>query len=120
MGSVIGTLGGLLGEAAAERIPGHMVIDAGGPPGTTRPGTACGTARISTPRTSNTAAVPYVAVRRHGSVFSTAISPAMTTIHKTLMMPRANRDAMRAQQQPRHHAPFFSPIRTPPSHPSRQ
>ena len=63
--------------------------------------------------------VEYVATRRHGNVFSTAISPATTAIHDTLMTPRANSDAISAQQQPTHQAPFLTPIRTAPPTPSR-
>ena len=58
-------------------------------------------------------------VRRHGKVFSTAISPATTAIQDTLMTPSANSEAISAQQQPTHHAPFLAPIRTAPASPSR-
>src|SRR5436305_1607039 len=47
------------------------------------------------------------------------MSPAITAIHTTLMIPNANSAAMSAQQQPTHHAPFFAPIRTAPDGPSR-
>src|SRR5215471_13210790 len=53
-------------------------------------------------------------------VFSTAMSPAMTAIHVMLMTPSAKSDAMRAQQQPTHQAPFLTPIRSAPDGPSRQ
>ena len=49
-----------------------------------------------------------------------AMSPATNAIQVMLMTPSANSDAMRAQQQPTHQAPFFAPIRRPPSNPSRQ
>ena len=58
--------------------------------------------------------------RRHGRVFSTAISPATKAIHTMLMTPSANRDAISAQQHPTHQAPFFAPIRSAPDRPSRQ
>src|SRR5213593_1210360 len=85
-----------------------------------RPGTASGTASKSAPSTSSTAAVPYVATRRQGSVFSIAISPATTAIQMTLMIPSAKNDAISAQQQPTHQAPFFMPMRSAPDQPSRQ
>src|SRR3954452_21290267 len=45
--------------------------------------------------------------------------PATNAIQETLITPRAKRDAISAQQQPTHQAPFFAPIRTAPSMPSR-
>ena len=48
-----------------------------------------------------------------------AMSPATMAIQVTLMTPRAKSDAIRAQQQPTHHAPFLAPMRTAPDHPSR-
>src|SRR3954471_13656985 len=90
------------------------------PPGVVSPGIASGAASSSRPSTRRTAAVPYVAHRRHGSVFSMAMSPATNAIHVMLMTPSANSDAISAQQQPTHHAPFFAPIRRPPDTPSRQ
>src|SRR5215510_15695786 len=53
-------------------------------------------------------------------VFSNAMSPATTAIHVTLMTPNAKSDAMRAQQQPTHQAPFLAPIWSAPDGPSRQ
>ena len=44
----------------------------------------------------------------------------MPIIHGMLMIPRANSEAMSAQQQPTHHAPCTTPIRSAPSVPSRQ
>jgi hypothetical protein len=49
-----------------------------------------------------------------------AIRPATTAIHGTLITPRANSDAIKAQQQPTHQAPFFIPIYRAPNSPSRQ
>ena len=71
---------------------------------------ALGAARTSRPMASRTAAVPYVAIRRHGTVFSKAMRPATTAIHTTLMIPNAKSDAISAQQQPTHQAPFLVPI----------
>src|SRR3954451_15315379 len=48
-----------------------------------------------------------------------AMSAATTAIHDTLMTPSAKNDAINAQQQPTHQAPFFAPIRSAPSRPSR-
>ena len=45
--------------------------------------------------------------------------PATNAIHVTLITPRANSEAISAQQQPTHQAPFRTPIRTAPSRPSR-
>ena len=47
------------------------------------------------------------------------MSPATTAIHTTLMIPNAKSDAMSAQQQPTHQAPFLAPIRSAPDQPSR-
>ncbi len=44
----------------------------------------------------------------------------MTAIHVMLMIPNAKSEAMSAQQQPTHQAPFFAPIRSAPARPSRQ
>src|SRR5712691_4275137 len=85
-----------------------------------RSGTASGTASKNAPSTSSTAAVPYVATRRQGSVFSVAIRPATIAIQTTLMIPSAKNDAISAQQQPTHQPPFFSPMRSAPDQPSRQ
>src|SRR4051812_4003215 len=41
------------------------------------------------------------------------------TIHMMLITPRANSDAISAQQQPTHHRPFLIPMRTDPVGPSR-
>src|SRR4029450_9580781 len=46
--------------------------------------------------------------------------PATSAIHETLMTPRANSEAINAQQHPTHQAPFLAPIRTAPERPSRQ
>ena len=88
-------------------------------PGVVSPGTAPGTVSTSTPRARRTAAVPNEATRRHGTVFSIAMRPATTAIHVTLMIPSAKSEAMRAQQQPTHQAPFPAPIRSAPDGPSR-
>src|ERR1700755_271019 len=48
------------------------------------------------------------------------MSPATTAVHARLMTPSANSDAISAQQQPTHQAPFFAPIRPAPDAPSRQ
>ena len=48
------------------------------------------------------------------------MSTATTAIQTALMTPRAKSDAMRAQQQPTHQAPFLIPMRNAPDHPSRQ
>src|SRR6059058_4665990 len=45
--------------------------------------------------------------------------PATNAIQGMLITPSANSDAISAQQQPTHHAPFFVPIRTAPDSPSR-
>ena len=45
--------------------------------------------------------------------------PATIAIQIGLMTPRANSDAIRAQQQPTHQAPFLIPMRSAPDHPSR-
>jgi hypothetical protein len=63
--------------------------------------------------------VPYVATRRHGRSFSVAMSPATTAIQVTLMTPNAKSEAIRAQQQPTHQAPFSTPMRSAPDHPPR-
>src|SRR5215216_3029061 len=94
--------------------------DVGLPAGIVRPGTASGTASTSAPRTSSSAAVPYVATRRQGRVFSIAIRPATIAIQTTLMIPSAKNDAISAQQQPTHQPPFFSPMYSAPDQPSRQ
>src|SRR3954466_11522910 len=44
---------------------------------------------------------------------------ATNAIHATLITPSANSDAMSAQQHPTHQAPFFVPIRSAPTDPSR-
>ena len=67
-----------------------------------------------------TAAVPWEASRRHGTVFSKAMRPATTAIQTMLKMPNANSAAIRAQQQPTHQAPLLAPIRRAPDGPSRQ
>src|SRR5437879_44170 len=87
--------------------------------GVVRPGMDPGAVSTRRPRASRTAAVPEEAARRHGMVFSNAMSAAITAIHTTLMIPNANSAAIRAQQQPTHHAPFFAPIRSAPDRPSR-
>jgi hypothetical protein len=56
----------------------------------------------------------------HGRVFSIAIRPAITVIQTMLMIPSAKNDAINAQQQPTHQAPFFTPICKAPDQPSRQ
>src|SRR3954447_11519701 len=45
--------------------------------------------------------------------------PATNAIHAMLITPSANSDAISAQQQPTHQAPFLAPIRTAPDGPSR-
>ena len=45
------------------------------------------------------------------------MSPATNAIQVMLMTPSANSDAMSAQQQPTHQAPFFAPIRSAPERP---
>src|ERR1019366_8866205 len=70
--------------------------------GTTSPGTACGATTTAIASTSRTAAVPHVTARRHGMVFSSAISAATSAIQERLMTPRANSAAISAQQQPKH------------------
>src|SRR6187397_693013 len=89
-------------------------------PGTVRPGSAPGATSMMTLSTTRTIVVPYVASRRHGIVFSIAISPATTAIQVTLITPSAKSDAISAQQQPTHHAPLPTPIRNVPAHPERQ
>src|SRR5262249_46011530 len=77
-------------------------------------GSASGAASSTTPSASKAVAVPYTATRRHGTVFSTAISPATNAIQAMLITPSANSDAINAQQQPTHHAPWPAPMsRTP-------
>ena len=44
---------------------------------------------------------------------------ATTAIQVTLMTPKANSEAIKAQQQPTHHAPFVAPMRSAPDQPSR-
>ena len=51
--------------------------------------------------------------------FSSAISPATTAIHARLITPSANSEAISAQQQPTHQAPWRAPISAPPRRPSR-
>src|SRR5947207_7386564 len=89
-------------------------------PGTVSPGRAPGAASRSTPRTAKIPVVEYTATRLQGTSFSTAISPATTAIHAMLITPRANSDAISAQQQPTHQAPCLTPIPTAPVGPSRQ
>ena len=48
------------------------------PLGIVRPGIADGTASMSTPIPSSSPAVPHVATRRQGRIFSVAMSPATT------------------------------------------
>src|SRR3954470_21196677 len=98
----------------------YMPIPGMPPPGIVSPGIADGAASMSTPRPSNSPAVPQVATRRQGRIFSTAISPATNAIQATLMIPSANSAAMRAQQQPTHQAPWAAPIRRAPVDPFRQ
>src|SRR5689334_10190589 len=83
-------------------------------------GSAFGAARTRTPRASSTIAVVYATtVLRQGTVFSMAMMAATNAIQETLMTPRANSDAIKAQQHPTHQAPFVAPIRTAPEPPSR-
>jgi len=78
-----------------------------------------GAAAIPTARTTSTAVTARVAAIREGRSFSTAISIATTTIQAMLITPSANSAAIRAQQQPTHHAPCSIPMRSAPSRPSR-
>jgi hypothetical protein len=59
-------------------------------------------------------ATPVVVRARHGSSRSAAISAEINTIQATLMAPSANSAAIKAQQQPRHHAPCSIPMRSAP------
>src|SRR6185437_2298286 len=88
--------------------------------GTLRPGTFAGEAATPTASTPRITATPAVAASRHGRSFSMAISAATTAIQAMLIAPRANSAAISAQQQPMHHAPCSTPIRTAPSDPSCQ
>src|SRR3954452_11118184 len=88
--------------------------------GIVRPGTTRGDASRRTPSTSRTSVAPHVATRLQGSVFSIAIRPAITAIQTMLMIPSAKNDAINAQQQPTHQAPFVAPIRNAPERPARQ
>src|SRR3954454_7887474 len=67
-------------------------------PGIVSPGRALGARTIMTAKATRTSAVPYVTVRRHGSVFSTAISALTTAIQTMLITPSAKSEAMSAQQ----------------------
>ena len=58
--------------------------------------------------------------RRIGAVFSTAMMTATNAIQETLITPRANREAISAQQHPTHQAPFRAPILSAPVGPARQ
>src|SRR3954468_10652043 len=88
--------------------------------GIVRAGTAEGEASTSMPRTRRTAAVPSVATRRQGRVFSIAINAATNAIQTMLISPSAKSDTIRAQQQPTHQAPCLTPISSAPRGPSRQ
>ena len=48
------------------------------------------------------------------------MSAATNAIQTMLMTPSANSEAISAQQQPTHHAPCPTPIRSEPTRPSRQ
>ena len=54
--------------------------------------------------------MPQVAARRHGTVFSSAISAATNAIQVRLMTPSANSAAISAQQQPKHQPACLEPI----------
>src|SRR5215472_11179110 len=90
------------------------------PPGTTKPGTKLGATRTPTARARRISVVDQTATRRHGTTFSTVIRAATTAIQKMLITPSANRAAISAQQQPRHHAACLEPIENAPPTPSRQ
>lgn len=89
-------------------------------PGTTRPGIACGATATSTASASRIAVVLHRTGRRHGIVFSAAITAAITAIHTRLITPSAKNAAMSAQQHPTHQAACRAPIATAPVDPSRQ
>ena len=89
-------------------------------PGTVSAGIVSGARIKRTPSTKRMAAVPCVAVRRDGSNFSTAMSPATTAIQTMLITPSAKSDAINAQQQPIHDAPCLAPIWSAPESPLRQ
>src|SRR6185503_14819511 len=72
------------------------------PLGSVNAGVASGATSISSPRARRTVAVPYMATRRHGRSFSTAMSAATKAVHAMLITPRANSDAISAQQHPTH------------------
>ena len=84
----------------------------GGPgePGSTKPGTSCGTARIAAASSTRPAAVASLAPRAQGPIRSKATSTAITAIHVRLITPSANRAAIRAQDDPRHQPPLRTPI----------
>src|SRR5207247_10993060 len=99
--------------------PIGFICDIEPPAGMVRPGTEFGAVSRTKPSASNATVVPYTATRLHGSVFSIAIRPAITVIQTMLMIPSAKNDAINAQQQPTHQAPFFTPMRNAPERPSR-
>ena len=88
--------------------------------GIVSPASESGEISRNRPITSRSNATPYVATRRHGSSFSTAMIPAMNAIQVMLMTPRANNAAISAQQHPTHQAPILVPMRSAPTFPSRQ
>src|SRR5215475_4340013 len=97
-------------------MPMCILID---PCGIVRPGNACGEIVIVSATASRIAAVPHVATRSHGISFSAAISAETNAIQTMLMIPSAKSDAISAQQQPAHHAPFLTPIAYEPRRPER-
>ena len=85
-----------------------------GEPGTTNPGTSCGTARIAAASTTRTPAVANLAPRPQGPTFSSATSTAISPIHVRLITPSANSAAIRAHEHPRHHPPLRRPVTSAP------
>src|SRR4029077_7083826 len=108
---------------AIELVPiliASIARAADGEPGSVSQGTFAG--EIVTPRASvaSVTATSAFATRLRGRSFSIAISTAAPIIHGMLMIPRANSEAMIAQQHPTHHAPCTTPMRSAPAVPSRQ